>query len=741
MPALNLNNGILSLSNIAAGIGGVKISSYSYADYVGHITYRWRYSTAEDVEIGGSVSYAGDINGDGYGDLLIGARDSAGTASTLFGTENNAAYVVFGKSSLPDRVELADIAAGNGGFQIVGARDSGGPYLHTSLAGDVNGDGYSDIIISMEYDETGGSYAGAAYVVYGGSHLSSTASVNLLDVAQGSGGFIIVGAQNELAGISVSTAGDLNNDGYDDMLVGAPLSNGSGVSYVVYGSPNLSSNGGRINLSDVASGQGGFRIVSEDLSNEYGGYSVSEAGDVNDDGHADILVSAYGNSANGQLSGAAYVVFGGDGLLPVGGVVDLSDIAAGRGGFKIAGEDGTDRAGSSVSSAGDVNGDGVDDLVIGASGNDGTIWGRSGNSYRVGGAAYVVYGDSELAVLATTVELAQTARGNGGFKIVGESGKVIGSLVSSAGDVNGDGFDDILIGSDNVKGNVYVVFGSNDPSLSSGTVDLSNVAQGIGGFKIEGEGATNDLGRSVAAIGDINRDGYDDLLVGDPSNTADLQESADNAAYVIYGGTSSSPGASVVGTDSNDTLSITIVTTTVDGGAGFDSATAAGNRSSAAVSNDGDGTFTLALSGRSISLANIERIQLSDGTIALDLTGNAGQTYRLYEAAFNRTPDDAGLSHNVNLMDGGLSIFDMANAFIESQEFQNTYGANITDTQFLTLLYQNVLNRAPDQAGLNGWQDRLNSGTERKEVLFGFSESTENKANVASAIDDGIWLI
>lgn len=204
------------------------------------------------------------------------------------------------------------------------------------------------------------------------------------------------------------------------------------------------------------------------------------------------------------------------------------------------------------------------------------------------------------------------------------------------------------------------------------------------------------------------------------------------------------------GTDNNDVffalggddrISIKSGSDIVDGGDGFDTVTTAlayaGMTSSG---GNGDYTITSGNGGASLQLVSVERVIFSDGTLAFDLDGSAGQTYRLYQAAFDRMPDQAGLSHNVNLMDEGLSIFDMASAFIESLEFQNIYGADINDTQFLTLLYQNVLNRAPDQAGLDGWLGRLGSGTERKEVLFGFSESTENKATVAPAIDDGIWL-
>lgn len=187
-----------------------------------------------------------------------------------------------------------------------------------------------------------------------------------------------------------------------------------------------------------------------------------------------------------------------------------------------------------------------------------------------------------------------------------------------------------------------------------------------------------------------------------------------------------------------------------DGRDGLDKIGVVGTREEFTVSKTSAGfnvSRTSNPAGDITETSNVERVEYLDtsfntiGQLAFDLDGSAGQTYRLYQTTFNRVPDEHGLSHNVRSMDFGLSIFDMANAFIDSEEFRNTYGTNISDSQFLTLLYQNVLNRAPDQVGLDGWLGRLGSGTERKEVLFGFSESAENKATVAPAIDDGIWLV
>lgn len=201
-------------------------------------------------------------------------------------------------------------------------------------------------------------------------------------------------------------------------------------------------------------------------------------------------------------------------------------------------------------------------------------------------------------------------------------------------------------------------------------------------------------------------------------------------------------GDTLVGNAANNVFTGNAGNDTITGDAGLDTAVFATARANAQISQ-ADNIITVNAGAAGFgtdTLTGVERLAFTDGTLAFDFDGAAGQTYRLYQAAFNRTPDQGGLSHNVNLMDGGLSIFDMANAFIASQEFQNTYGTNVTNTAFVTLLYQNVLNRAPDQAGLDGWLAQLDGGTERKNVLFGFSESGENKANVSAAISNGILL-
>lgn len=141
------------------------------------------------------------------------------------------------------------------------------------------------------------------------------------------------------------------------------------------------------------------------------------------------------------------------------------------------------------------------------------------------------------------------------------------------------------------------------------------------------------------------------------------------------------------------------------------------------------------------TLADIERLQFSDGILAFDTAGLAGQVYRLYQAAFARTPDTFGLSHNIRLVDGGLTLQQMSSAFLASAEFQQRYGSNPTDNAYINALYRNVLGRDADPTGLDGWQARLNDGSwTRTTLLIGFSESPETINLIAPQIANGIWM-
>jgi len=138
-------------------------------------------------------------------------------------------------------------------------------------------------------------------------------------------------------------------------------------------------------------------------------------------------------------------------------------------------------------------------------------------------------------------------------------------------------------------------------------------------------------------------------------------------------------------------------------------------------------------------LVNIQRIQFVDGYLATSTSDTAGQVYRLYEGALGRGPDPEGLAGWTSALNAGLSLQTAANGFVGSQEFQQTYGA-LDNRGFVTLLYENVLHRAPDQNGLNGWVGALNAGETRAQVLLGFTESPEDINDLAAPVQQGLWV-
>ena len=250
----------------------------------------------------------------------------------------------------------------------------------------INGDGVDDLIIGTRYASRDYSSIGESYVVFGGSGVGVGGEFEL-SALDGSDGFVLNGiAALEYAGGPVSRAGDINGDGVDDLIIGAPapFSTGnfnSGESYVVFGGSDVGVEG-MIELSAL-DGNDGFVLNGID-DYDYSGGSVSGAGDINGDGVDDLIIGATGADPNDNFgAGESYVVFGGSGV-GVGGEVELSALD-GNDGFVLNGIDAGDFSGDSVSGAGDINGDGVDDVIIGASGAD-----PNGNTSA--GETYVVFG-------------------------------------------------------------------------------------------------------------------------------------------------------------------------------------------------------------------------------------------------------------------------------------------------------------------------------------------------------------
>jgi len=607
-PSVNVDGRVyIDLSDIAAGSGGFVINGQGASDISGV-----------------SVSSAGDVNGDGLDDLIVGAYKS----DPASGTDAGRSYVVFGKTGTTV-VDLTGVAVGIGGFVINGqcAYDQNG--WSVSSAGDVNGDGLADLIVGARASSPlSGAGAGRSYVVFG---RTGTTAIDLSAVASGFGGFVINGENAfDSSGGSVSSAGDVNGDGLADLIVGAVNSdpaagNAAGRSYVVFGKTGTT----EINLSAVSNGTGGF-VINGRSAYDASGWSVSSAGDVNGDGLADLIVGARAADA---AAGRSYIVFGQTGTSPI----DLSAVDAGTGGFVLIGQSASDVSGWSVSSAGDVNGDGLADLVVGARLSDPPSGIDAGRSY-------VVFGKTGT----TAINLSDVVAGTGGFVINGQcAGDYNGLSVSSAGDVNGDGLADMIVGAGRSDpaagtnaGRSYVVFGKTGTTA----IELSAVANGVGGFVINGQGASDYSGKSVSAAGDVNGDGLADLIVG--AWKSDASTGVDSGrSYVIFGSTNGAFYQTTVdqlGTSGNDTLNGTVVAETLVGGAGDDTISGGGG---ADVLYGGSGNDTIIIDASNItSLGNafgaggndtqlarvdggngIDTLSLSGSGVTLDLTGIANQ--------------------------------------------------------------------------------------------------------------------
>ncbi|MFZ5946778.1 MAG: FG-GAP-like repeat-containing protein [Stygiobacter sp.] len=547
-------------------------------------------SNQESAEFGWSVSTAGDVNGDGYSDVIVGARyydngetneggsfvyhgSSSGLSTTTNWTaESNQADAYFGYS-----VSTAGDVNGDGYSDvIVGARyydngetDEGRAFVYhgsstglstttnwtaesnqagahfgnsVSTAGDVNGDGYSDVIVGARYYDNGQTNEGSAFIYHGSSSGLSTTSNWTAESNQGDANF----------GSSVSTAGDVNGDGYSDVIIGAyAYDNGQtdeGKAFVYHGSAsglnttaNWSAESNNVNAqfgwsvctagdvngdgySDVivgakqynpASGYEGRAFVYQGSStglstivkwigesfqaNAEFGFSVSTAGDVNGDGYSDVIVGAPYYDKGDADEGRVFVYHG-----TVSGLSGTASWTA-ESNQEIA------KFGFSVSTAGDVNGDGYSDVIVGAYAYD--------NGERDEGKAFVYYGSSS-GLSKTANWTAESNQDYAGF----------GFSVSTAGDVNGDGYSDVIVGAyrydngETDEGRAFVYHGS-----SSGLSGTAN-------WTAESNQANAWFGNSVSTAGDVNRDGYSDVIVG--AYYYDNGQTDEGSAFVYHGSSS-----------------------------------------------------------------------------------------------------------------------------------------------------------------------------------------------------------
>ena len=503
---LSVGPAVIDLATLD-GTNGIRLDGIDVGDQSGH-----------------SVSSAGDINGDGFDDMIIGARGAAPGGLTYAGET----YVVFGRSVwFTSSIDLSTLD-GTTGFRLDGMDMNNEFGWSVNSAGDVNGDSFDDLIIGTRQNSLDSvREAGETYVVFGHSGgFSSSLDLSTLD---GANGFRLDGLDaDDLSGFSVKSAGDVNGDGFDDMIIGAYAADpdgklSAGETYVVFGHSGEFSSA--FDLSTL-NGINGFRIDGIDQSDQ-SGYSVSSAGDVNGDGLDDIIIGATGADPNGDdEAGETYVVFGQSGGYS--SSINLSTLS-GSNGFRLDGIDAEDQSGYSVSSAGDINGDGFDDMIIGAYAAD-----PGGKLYA--GETYVVFGHSDG--YSWSLDLS-TLNGTNGFRLDGINAyDQSGCSVSSAGDINGDGFDDIIIGAKRATpggltyaGETYVVFGHSGGFSSA--LDLSTL-DGANGFRLPGIDGRDQSGCSVSSAGDVNGDGFDDMIIG--ANEADPNGGGSGETYVVFGG-------------------------------------------------------------------------------------------------------------------------------------------------------------------------------------------------------------
>ena len=513
--------------------------------------------------VGGTVNVS-FVGVDGFN------QTSVGTASKLI------QKVALGGAT---EVNLSSMNSATG-FTIAGARSN--DRMEGFTTGDINGDGIKDLIFnSSNAANSSGNFTGAVTVLYGKTSWAGATNVDLLNMGTDKGWVLQGSATGGALGSSVGFIGDLNGDGYGELIAGAmSLANGgiggAGAAYIVWGSANplgVVDNGRTVLTAGAMTSNQGFVFrglqSNENLGNAVLGISSNIVknsankisnlnSDFNGDGLADFFIAAryFDRIESGTTQtaatdvGAVMVVFGRSDRA-YGNAMTINDLTADKG-FIIRGASDGDNAGHSIASAGDVNGDGLTDLLIGAPNvNRGAV--------DKAGAAYVIYGkktptggtswsgltDDPTMAGRKILDLA-TLKSSDGFMIQGEAqlgtnneGSTFGNSVEGLGDINGDGYADIGIGAAAAlpgnAGKAYVIFGSASGQGAKDANDLqvldSKTMTASQGFIING--TLGWLGMSVGAAGDVNGDGWADFIVSAPfANPA-----ANNAgtSYIIYG--------------------------------------------------------------------------------------------------------------------------------------------------------------------------------------------------------------
>jgi hypothetical protein len=420
---------------------------------------------------GWAVGAAGDVDGDGLDDLLIGAYN-AGDGSVRTGM----AFIV-AAGSLSASGTL-DLSAADWRFIGEDASDQAGK--HVAGAGDVDDDGYADILVGAPNLDATSTNEGGVYVYLGGD-LGTVPDVQLYDAHA-----VLTGeAGGDRVGEAAVSAGDVDGDGMADLLVGASgnddAGTGAGKAYLLYGDGVT----GDIDLGDADFGWTG------EAAGDAAGASVAGLGDVDGDGTDDLLVGAWGSDDAASNAGQAYILLGGS--LPADGA-PLSSAS-----ITLLGEGADDFAAYAAAGPGDVDGDGLGDILLGAYG-DAPAGSRSGRSY-------LVYASSLSGL--STLDL-----GSADHRFSGEAGSDLSGIrVAGAGDVDNDGLADLMVSAPandsagSNAGSVYLILAENIPATRN--VGLATVD-----YAFTGEAIGDQAGYGIAGLGDVDGDGFGDMLIG-----------------------------------------------------------------------------------------------------------------------------------------------------------------------------------------------------------------------------------
>jgi hypothetical protein len=519
----------------------------------------------ELTDFGNSVAGAGDVNGDGYADVIVGAPNYTTSAY-----QAGAAFLFLGGATGIASGTLVVADARLEGDQLGEAFASS-----VTMAGDVNGDGYADVIVGSPYHDLARTDEGIANVYLGGA-------AGIVDGNPGSASARLVSDQTGgFLGWSVAGAGDVNGDGYADLIVGAPSYDAGetdeGAAFVFLGS------------SAGITGSSPADAAAQLESNQAGawfGHHVASAGDVNGDGYDDVIVSAYLYDAGETDEGAVFIFLGSaTGIASGNPTTAATRLESNQAGAQLGYRE-------SAAGAGDVNGDGYADVIVGApfyhgpansegavfvflGGPDGIANGDPSSAatrlwsdqnparfgFSVAGAGDV-NGDgfADVIVGSTSYQVGQSLEG-AAFVFLGnvygipdggpataqariESDQVLGQLgfsVAGAGDVNGDGYADVIVGApfyddgQTDEGEVLVLLGSAN-GIASGNLDAASA-------RLQGDLASSFFGFSVAGAGDVNGDGYADVIVG--ANRYSASQTAEGAAFVFLGSSTGIASGSV----------------------------------------------------------------------------------------------------------------------------------------------------------------------------------------------------